>query len=193
MAGENFSELSQLWEEEGLFSRDIDGQLVRLEEVTEQDYEKKVTLQIDGQEITIRKARPTRDSQGNVVRDENGKTIPRDTTIFDAAQKLYVNNELGKENPIPTLCHREHMRPVAICRVCCVEVYKEDRERQTTVGRQAYSRLPSTRQVRHDRPHDRDPRNRKKRAIETVDQAPDRTADFRPPESERKYARSIAQ
>ena len=134
MAGENFSELSQLWEEEGLFSRDIDGQLVRLEEVTEQDYEKKVTLQIDGQEITIRKARPTRDSQGNVVRDENGKTIPRDTTIFDAAQKLYVNYELGKENPIPTLCHREHMRPVAICRVCCVEVYKEDRNGKLQSG-----------------------------------------------------------
>ena len=127
MAGENFSELSQLWEEEGLFSRDIDGQLVRLEDATEQDYEKKVTLKIDGQEITIRKARPTRDSQGNVVRDENGKTIPRETTIFDATQQLYVHSELGKVNPIPTLCHREHMRPVGVCRVCCVEVYKEDR------------------------------------------------------------------
>lgn len=134
MAGENFNELSQLWEEEGLFSRDIDGQLVRLEKATEQDYQKKVTLQIDGQQITIQKAQPTRDSQGNVVRDENGKTIPRDTTIFDAAQKLYVNNELGKTNPIPTLCHSEHMRPVAICRICCVEVYKEDRNGQLQSG-----------------------------------------------------------
>ncbi|MDA8563778.1 cyclic nucleotide-binding domain-containing protein [Mariniblastus sp.] len=127
MAGENFDELSQLWEEEGLFSRDIDGQLVRLEDASEQDYEKDITLKIDGQEVTVKRAQPTLDSQGNVVRDESGKTIPRDTTIYDATQKLYVDSELGKVNPIPTLCHREHMRPVAICRVCCVEVYKEDR------------------------------------------------------------------
>lgn len=128
MAGEFFNELSQLWEEEGLFSRDIDGQLVRLEEATESDYAKQITLMVDGQEVTIEKAKPTKDAQGNVLRDEAGRTIPRDTTIYDAAQKLYVNNELGKTNPIPTLCHREHMRPVGVCRVCCVEIYKKDRE-----------------------------------------------------------------
>ena len=128
MAGENFNELSQLWEEEGLFSRDIDGQLVRVESASERDYEKDVTLKIDGQEVTVKQAQPTLDSQGNIVRDEAGKTIPRDTTIYDATQKLYVDSELGKVNPIPTLCHREHMRPVAICRVCCVEVYKEERD-----------------------------------------------------------------
>ncbi len=128
MAGEFFNELSQLWEEEGLFSRDIDGQLVRLEKATESDYVKQITLTVDGQVVTIEKASPTKDAQGNVLRDERGRTIPRNTTIYDATQKLYVNNELGKTNPIPTLCHREHMRPVGICRVCCVEVYKEDRE-----------------------------------------------------------------
>ena len=35
-------------DDEGLFSRDIDGQLVRLDSPTESDYEKNVTLQIDG-------------------------------------------------------------------------------------------------------------------------------------------------
>ena len=101
MAGEFFSELSQLWEEEGLFSRDIDGQLVRVEKATESDYLKEITLLIDGQEVTVKKAQPKKDSQGNVVRDESGRTIPRDTTIYDAAQQLYVNNQLGKTNPIP--------------------------------------------------------------------------------------------
>ncbi len=128
MAGEFFNELSHLWEEEGLFSRDIDGQLVRVEVATEADYDLEISLVIDGQEVTVKKAKPTRDAQGNVVRDENGRTIPRDTTIYDATQHLYVNNELGKTNPIPTLCHREHMRPVGICRVCCVELYREGRD-----------------------------------------------------------------
>ena len=35
-------------DDEGLFSRDIDGQLVRLDAPTESDYEKNVTIQIDG-------------------------------------------------------------------------------------------------------------------------------------------------
>ena len=122
MAGEFFNKLTQLWEEEGLFSRNIDGQLVRLEKATEADYQKEIALKIDGRDVTVRKAEPTKDAQGNVVRDEAGRTIPRDTTIFDAAQQLYVDRQLGKTNPIPTLCHREHLRPVGVCRVCCVEV-----------------------------------------------------------------------
>jgi len=125
MAGEFFNELTQLWEQEGLFSRDIDGQLVRLEAATEADYSNVITLKIDGQEISVPAAKATLDAQGIVMRDEAGKTIPRKTTIYDAAELLYVKGELGKTNPIPTLCHREHMRPVGICRVCCVEIYKE--------------------------------------------------------------------
>lgn len=134
MAGEFFNKLTQLWEEEGLFSRNIDGQLVRLEKATEADYQTEITLKIDGREVTVRKAEPTKDAQGNVVRDQAGRTIPRDTTIFDAAQQLYVERQLGKTNPIPTLCHREHLRPVGVCRVCCVEVYKEDRDGKQRSG-----------------------------------------------------------
>ena len=129
MAGELFNELTQLWEEEGLFSRDIDGQLVRMESATESDYSNTITLKIDGQEISVPQAVATLDAQGIVKRDENGKTIPRKTTIYDATQLLYVGNELGKTNPIPTLCHREHMSPVGVCRVCCVEVFKEVKDR----------------------------------------------------------------
>lgn len=124
MAGEYEDRLAQVWEEEGLFSRDIDGQLIRLEPATRSDYDLDITITIDGQEITVKKATPTTDSQGNIVNDEDGRTIPRDTTILDAAQQLFVHSR-GEANPIPTLCHAEHMRPVGVCRVCCVEVYRE--------------------------------------------------------------------
>ena len=40
-------------DDEGLFSRDINGQLVRLDTPTESDYGKNVTLQIDGHPVTV--------------------------------------------------------------------------------------------------------------------------------------------
>src|SRR3954470_6104389 len=96
-------------DDEGLFSRDIDGQLVRLDAPTESDYEKEVTLQIDGQEVTVPLAVPLADANGNIVVDIEGRTTPRYITILDAAQKLYVK-ELGDEKkiPIPVLCHQSH-------------------------------------------------------------------------------------
>jgi ferredoxin len=124
MAGEFDDQLTRLWEEEGLFSRDVAGQLIRLERATQDDYDLDVTLTIDGHELTVKKAIPTMDSQGNIVNDQDGRTVPRDTSVYDAAQQLYAK-ALGDVNPIPTLCYREHMRPVGVCRVCCVEVYAE--------------------------------------------------------------------
>ena len=104
---------SQLWEVEGLFARDVDGQLIRVVSATEKDYAKDVTLTIDGQTVTVKKAVPTTDSQGNVVIDQDGKTIPRSTTIYDAAAKLFVKKP-GDVNPIPVLCHQEHMNPAGV-------------------------------------------------------------------------------
>src|SRR5262249_50154069 len=40
--------------------------------------------------------------------------VPVGTTIFDAARTLKI--------PIPTLCHQQNETPVAVCRVCVVEV-----------------------------------------------------------------------
>ncbi len=40
--------------------------------------------------------------------------VPAGTTIFDAARQLRIN--------IPTLCHQQNETPVAVCRVCAVEV-----------------------------------------------------------------------
>ncbi len=56
-------------DDEGLFSRDIDGQLVRLDAPAAADYEKTVTLQIDGQPVTVPLAEPLKDAQGNIVQD----------------------------------------------------------------------------------------------------------------------------
>src|SRR6058998_2393075 len=41
-------------------------------------------------------------------------TVPEGTTIWDAARKLGID--------IPVLCHDPRLSPVAVCRVCAVEV-----------------------------------------------------------------------
>ncbi|MDB6172394.1 MAG: hypothetical protein JWL59_1705 [Chthoniobacteraceae bacterium] len=115
-------------DDEGLFSRDINGQLVRLDSPTESDYDKQVTLQIDGQSVTVPLAEPLSDADGNIIVDLEGRTTPRYTTILDAATKLYVL-EPGDEAkiPIPVLCHQPHMTPVAVCRLCVVQIYGQKR------------------------------------------------------------------
>jgi len=128
-----FDPLSIAWEEEGLFARDVNGQLVRFEKARENDYEKDVHLTIDGEDVVVKKATPLTDSQGNIVNDPDGRTIPRFTTIYDAATKRYVK-QLGDINPIPILCHQEHMRPVGVCRVCSVEIYRKDKSGREVRG-----------------------------------------------------------
>ncbi|HET6250739.1 MAG TPA: 2Fe-2S iron-sulfur cluster-binding protein [Tepidisphaeraceae bacterium] len=119
-------------DEEGLFSRDINGQLVRLDAPTEADYNKVVTVQIDGQKVTVPLAEPLKDAQGNLVLDTEGQTTPRYTTIYDAAVALYVKQPGDEARiPIPTLCHQPHMTPVAVCRLCVVQVYGEKRGKRT--------------------------------------------------------------
>jgi CRP-like cAMP-binding protein/Fe-S-cluster-containing hydrogenase component 2 len=46
--------------------------------------------------------------------DDRPVEVAAGTTIFDAAQSLGIT--------IPTLCHAQHQTPVAVCRVCSVEV-----------------------------------------------------------------------
>jgi Fe-S-cluster-containing hydrogenase component 2/CRP-like cAMP-binding protein len=115
-------------DDEGLFSRDIDGQLVRLDSPTEGDYGKTVSLQIDGQWVTVWLAEPLKDANGNIVQDIEGRTTPRYTTIHDAARELYVKQPGDEAKiPIPTLCHLPHMTPVAVCRMCVVQIYGQKR------------------------------------------------------------------
>ncbi len=114
------------FDDEGLFARDVDGQLIRVEKATASELDEDVHLTIDGMEITVKKAVPTRDSQGNIQRDRNGEPIPRATTIFDATSLAFVRNP-GDPHPIPALCHKEHLPPVGVCRVCVVEAAEMSR------------------------------------------------------------------
>ncbi len=116
----------QVLEEEGLFARDVDGQLIRVRKATADDFDQPVQLTIDGYAVTVKKAVPQRDSQGNLIRDGDGNPTPRFTTILDAAQEIFVKHP-GDRNPIPTLCHREHLPPVGVCRVCMVEAAETSR------------------------------------------------------------------
>jgi len=72
-----------------------------------------VHLTIDGQEVAVP---PTKQAYDPLYR--NHVEVP--TTLYDAA--IALSEKTGKPNPIPILCHREHINPVAVCRVCVVEV-----------------------------------------------------------------------
>jgi ferredoxin len=119
-------EAEKPFEDEGLFARNFDGQLIRVEKTTATELDTDVQLTIDGRQVIVKKAVPTRDSQGNVIRDADGAPIPRPTTVFDAASQAFVTRP-GDPHPIPTLCHKEHMPPVGVCRVCVVEAVEETR------------------------------------------------------------------
>jgi Fe-S-cluster-containing hydrogenase component 2 len=119
-------------DDEGLFSRDIDGQLVRLDKPTEHDYDTPVKVQINGREVPVSLTQPLKDAQGNLVLDVNGCTTPRYTTILDAVLTLNSRREAGQpEIRIPTLCHQQHMTPVAVCRACVVQVYGKRKGERT--------------------------------------------------------------
>ena len=46
--------------------------------------------------------------------DGQSITVPHGTTIFDAARLNGI--------AIPTLCHQQNQTPVAVCRVCVVDL-----------------------------------------------------------------------
>jgi Fe-S-cluster-containing hydrogenase component 2/CRP-like cAMP-binding protein len=169
-----YDEFQPSWEEEGLFARDINGQLIRVVEASEQDYFRQVTVTIDGQPVRVPRAVPTTDAQGNIVYlDAAGRTKPRRTTIYDAALALCLQLAGTKPGPeedrraggvslpvtqpassrmplaegpapdlvapqelesaksrlqriIPTLCHLDHLAPAGVCRVCSVELAREE-------------------------------------------------------------------
>src|SRR3954453_21313440 len=95
-----YDEFQPSWEEEGLFSRDINGQLIRVVDASEQDYFRQVTVTIDGQSIRVPRAVPTTGAQGNIVYlDAAGRTKPRRTTIYDAALALCLQSARAKPGP----------------------------------------------------------------------------------------------
>ena len=151
MANGSFNDpVAQEWQEEGLFARDIEGQLVRFEAARNEDYYRPVHLWIDGEHIVVPAAVPCTDSQGNILNDADGKTTPRPTTIYDATVQWFAmgirdyfgdraeagttdatgssrqDSERLGANRIPVLCHQSHMSPVGACRVCSVEISRPD-------------------------------------------------------------------
>src|SRR5277367_5029915 len=115
-------------DDEGIFSRGGQGNLIRQDSPGEEDHHKTITLQIEGQTGQVPIATPLSDANGNLVLDLQDRTTPRYTTIYDAAVSLYVK-EVGDEAkiPIPVLCHQPHMKPVAVCRLCIVQIYGQKR------------------------------------------------------------------
>jgi len=121
-------------EEESLFARGDDDALIRYDKPTEDLFEKKVRLVIDGEFVEVPKAKKARDAQGNVSRDQKGNPIPRDTTIYDAAMMLVETGRIPLEElhkRIPLLCHQQHLDPVAVCRMCSVHVSGIKRDKFT--------------------------------------------------------------
>lgn len=116
----------QLLDDEGLFSRDLDGHLLRRDEPTLDmlDESRAIVITIDGQDIRVPEATAATNGHGDLVYDERGYPVPRLTTILDAVAVRYGDGL----KPVPVLCHREHMTPAAVCRVCAVQVARRDRE-----------------------------------------------------------------
>jgi CRP-like cAMP-binding protein/NAD-dependent dihydropyrimidine dehydrogenase PreA subunit len=110
-------------EAEGPFSRDIDGQLIRVDKATEKDLKTQMTLRVNGESVEVNAAKPLQSAQGDPVQ-ENKLTKLRHTTILDAVLELNARlRREGKEEAfVPTLCHQPHMTPVAVCRMCLVLV-----------------------------------------------------------------------
>ncbi len=90
----------------------IDGQLLTLPRaMAELAQLPALALTIDGTKVEVPRV--------SISFDPKGKVVPRVTTIYDAAVTVGVK--------IPILCHREYMNPVAVCRVCSVQVGYENR------------------------------------------------------------------
>jgi hypothetical protein len=88
----DLDEFQMSWEEEGLFARDLNGQLIRVVEASEQDYFRQVTVTIDGQRIRVPRAFPTTDAQGNIVYlDAAGRTQPRRTNLRRGTRPLFAS------------------------------------------------------------------------------------------------------
>jgi Fe-S-cluster-containing hydrogenase component 2 len=125
------------FEDDSPFARDDNDVLVRREKETRERFDTRVTVTIDGYPIDVPRAVPKRDAQGNALRDADGQQIPRVTTIYDAATELVARGVWTEEelkSRIPTLCHLPHATPVAVCRMCSVQISSLKRGK-LTVGR----------------------------------------------------------
>lgn len=113
------------------FARDEDGNLIRRVQATQKDLSEKIDIVIDGFVVKdMPLATVVKDAQGVPQFDLDGLPKLRKTTIYDAATELVRRAEWSQdelERRIPVLCHREHLNPVAVCRMCSVHVIRKKR------------------------------------------------------------------
>jgi CRP-like cAMP-binding protein/Fe-S-cluster-containing dehydrogenase component len=88
----------------------LDGRLVTMPRSLADVANQKIRLKIDGKVVEVPRV--------SLSYDPVGRPVPRLTTIYDAALRADVK--------VPILCHREYMTPVAVCRVCSVQVAYEN-------------------------------------------------------------------
>jgi CRP-like cAMP-binding protein/NAD-dependent dihydropyrimidine dehydrogenase PreA subunit len=122
-------------DEEPLFARDYDGRLIRVDAPSLDDLRRKVRVRVDGSRwFEVPKAVPATDEQGNILRNPDDTPVVRASTILDAARSASaasagLTGPLGCPVRIPVLCHRDHLAPVGVCRVCVVQIVKPDPRR----------------------------------------------------------------
>lgn len=119
-------------DEEAQFARDFEGRLIRADAPTLADLNKRVRVRVDGSRwFEVPKAVPATDAQGNILYHPDDTPVVRPTTIYDAARSAEAE-AAGLYPPaacpvrIPVLCHRDHLSPVGVCRVCVVQIVKPD-------------------------------------------------------------------
>ena len=100
----------------------VEGQIVTLKEADKSQLGEMLSLVIDEQPFQFPRAIISRDVYGNPLVDREQNTVYRFTTVYDAVDKFYVRLKSNDKNPIPILCHQQHLEPVAMCRVCMVLV-----------------------------------------------------------------------
>ena len=124
----------------------IEGQIATLDQATIEKTREMITLTIDGESVTVPRAVIAKDADRKDILDENGRATYRYTTIYEALLS-HIERKIDREdthgmydkypllrlqrlkelNPIPIVCHQEHLRPVGVCRMCVVQVLKDGR------------------------------------------------------------------
>jgi Fe-S-cluster-containing hydrogenase component 2/CRP-like cAMP-binding protein len=127
MPANDFDELFERYESQ--YARDLDGRLIQIRPATLEDLRATVSLRVDGREVNVPGAVPATDDQGNVARDPAGNVVPRATTVYDAVAKAYQEGV----NPVPVLCHQEHVKPIGVCRVCSVMTVRKGKAGDTLI------------------------------------------------------------
>ena len=132
----------------------VDGQIVTLKPADQGQLGEKISLVIDDQPFTCERVVLARDAFGQPKVDRDNNAVYRYTTVHDAIDRFYVRTP-HDINPVPILCHQEHLEPVAMCRACMVFVQgpefdrngkpKRDDEGNIVYGRE--SMVPSCHRI----------------------------------------------